>query len=55
MQTDFFEIWNGPVLAKYRRSLLNGDRKLNPCNKCNADGMIYGENHHKAWNKNYKS
>ena len=49
MQNEIFEIWNGPVLSKYRRRLLNGDRSLNPCNQCNADGMVYGENHFSAW------
>ena len=49
MQQDFFEIWKGPMLSKYRRHLLKGDRTLNPCNSCNADGMVYGEKHYKAW------
>lgn len=49
MQNEIFEIWNGPVMSKYRRRLLNGDRSLNPCNQCNADGMVYGENHFSAW------
>ena len=52
MQTEIFEIWNGPILSKYRRKLLSGERSLNPCNQCNADGMVYGENHFKAWQKN---
>ena len=51
MQTEFFNIWSGPIMSKYRRFLLNGDRKLNPCNQCNADGMVYGEQHFKAWKK----
>ena len=51
MQTDLFEIWNGPVLSKYRRKLLSGDRSLNPCSQCNADGMVYGSKHAKAWEK----
>jgi|TARA_B110000027_G_C16116271_1_gene300291 radical SAM protein with 4Fe4S-binding SPASM domain len=49
MQTDLFEIWNGPVLSKYRRKLLSGDRSLNPCSQCNADGMVYGSKHFEAW------
>ena len=49
MQTKIFDIWSGPVLSKYRRKLLGGDRSLNPCNQCNADGMVYGERHHSAW------
>lgn len=51
MQNDFFEIWKGPILSKYRRKLLNGKRDLNPCSNCNADGMVYGAKHYKAWKK----
>ena len=51
MQTEIFDIWNGPILSKYRRRLLSGKRDLNPCNQCNADGMVYGEKHYKAWEK----
>ena len=49
MQTEIFDIWKGPVLSKFRRNLLSGKRNLNPCNQCNADGMVYGEKHFKAW------
>ncbi len=49
MQTSLFDIWKGPVLSKYRRKLINGERSLSPCNKCNADGMVYGEKHYAAW------
>jgi radical SAM protein with 4Fe4S-binding SPASM domain len=49
MQEDFFEIWKGPILSKYRRLLLDGKRDLNPCNQCNADGMVYGSKHYDAW------
>ena len=50
MQTEFFDIWKGPILSKYRKKLLSGDRKLNPCDKCNADGTVYGKKHAAAWN-----
>ena len=49
MQSDIFDIWKGPILSKYRRKLLGGDRNINPCNQCNADGMVYGEKHFNAW------
>jgi radical SAM protein with 4Fe4S-binding SPASM domain len=49
MQEEIFNIWKGPILTKYRKKLLSGERSLNPCNQCNADGMIYGEKHEKAW------
>ncbi len=51
MQSEIFDIWNGPILSKYRRRLLSGERDLSPCNQCNADGMVYGEKHYKAWEK----
>ena len=49
MQDEIFNIWKGPVLSKYRRKLLQGDRSLNPCKQCNADGEVYGGEHYKAW------
>ena len=52
MQEEIFNIWKGPILTKYRKKLLLGERSLNPCNQCNADGMVYGEKHHKAWKVN---
>jgi|TARA_B110000238_G_C16128947_1_gene440547 radical SAM protein with 4Fe4S-binding SPASM domain len=55
MQSDIFDIWTGPILSKYRKKLLSGDRKLNPCNQCNADGMVYGIKHKDAWNKTFKT
>ena len=49
MQKSFFNIWNGKLLSKYRKKLINGDRSLNPCNKCNAEGDVYGKKHYLAW------
>ena len=49
MQDDFFEIWKGPILSKYRKLLLDGKRDLKPCSQCNADGMVYGSKHYDAW------
>lgn len=49
MQKSFFEIWTGSILNKFRKYHLKGDRSLSPCNSCNADGMVYGEKHYKAW------
>ena len=44
----FFEIWNSAILNKYRKKHLNGDRSLSPCDKCNAEGNVYGENMQKS-------
>ncbi len=51
MQKDIFDIWKGPILSKFRKELLNGQRKSNPCNLCNADGVVYGNKHNSAWRK----
>jgi radical SAM protein with 4Fe4S-binding SPASM domain len=51
MQKNFFDIWNGKFLSKYRRELLNGKRNSSPCNVCNVDGTVYGTKHHAAWTK----
>jgi len=49
MQKSFFDIWNGKILNKFRTLHLKGDRYLSPCNSCNANGMVYGQKHSKAW------
>ena len=49
MQNSFFDIWNGKILNKFRTLHLKGDRSRSPCNSCNANGMVYGEKHSKAW------
>lgn len=38
------DIWLGKQLNYYRQHLKNGDRKLlNPCNRCNINGTLYGK------------
>lgn len=53
MQQSIFEIWNGKILTKFRKNLLNGNRDKIPCNKCNADGKLLGKDHAKAWHYIY--
>ena len=49
MQTSFIDIWKGSVLSKFRKKLIAGDRNINPCKTCNADGQVYGEKHYNAF------
>jgi radical SAM protein with 4Fe4S-binding SPASM domain len=44
-----FDIWIDKHLMDYRNKLKNGDRTTSPCSSCNANGMIFGENHAKLW------
>jgi len=44
------EIWKSKSLMKYRNALGKGDRKLSPCNNCNANGRVHGQFHCEAFN-----
>ena len=54
MQQHLFDIWTGPVITKYRRNLLKGDRCNSPCKECNAEGTVLGKKHAKDWRQIYK-
>ena len=54
MIENFFDVWNGKILNKYRKKHLSSRRDIAPCNKCNADGKIHGSNHAKIWHKKFK-
>ena len=54
MQEHIFEIWTNKIITKYRKNLLNGNRKDNPCSSCNAEGTILGKNHAKKWKEIYE-
>ena len=54
MNEEFFNIWKGATITKYRKNLLNGKRCDNPCTECNAEGTVLGKNHAEAWKKLYK-
>ena len=41
-------------MSRYRKELLDGIRKLSPCNSCNAQGTVLGQNHAKIWRGIYK-
>jgi radical SAM protein with 4Fe4S-binding SPASM domain len=43
------DIWRDKKLMEFRNKLKNGDRSSSPCNNCNANGQIFGNNHAKAW------
>lgn len=52
---DFFEIWTGSTISKFRKNLLEGNRCDKPCTECNAEGTVLGKNHALAWKKIYKA
>ena len=36
-------------MKKFRKTNANGNRKFSPCDVCNADGCVHGENHANAF------
>ena len=55
MQEDVYSIWSGKIMSKYRKDLLKGKRISSPCNSCNAQGTLLGQNHAKLWKEIYKT
>ncbi len=53
-QENFFNVWSGKILNKYRMKHLTDKRDISPCNKCNADGKIHGHKHAKVWHNKFK-
>ncbi len=49
------DVWRSKNLSKFRKMLGCGRRSAFPCNTCNADGMIHGENHFVAFEGYKKS
>jgi radical SAM protein with 4Fe4S-binding SPASM domain len=47
------EIWNSQILKNYREKLEKGDRSIDPCKNCNANGTLHGFKHAEAWKKYY--
>jgi len=43
------DIWYSKLMNKYRKTLGDANRDINPCNGCNAEGTLHGFNHIKFW------
>ncbi|PLY10507.1 MAG: hypothetical protein C0626_05900 [Arcobacter sp.] len=55
MLNSVYEVWTSKILKKYRTHLSNCKRDLPPCNTCDADGTLHGEQYAKIWKKYYES
>jgi len=44
-----WNIWQSPILGRYRRRLIGADRNTAPCRDCNADGTLHGFQHKDHW------
>ena len=50
----FIEIWNGHLFNNIRKKLVNLDRNFSPCNVCDVDGTIMGNDHVDSWIKKHR-
>ena len=49
LEKKLIDIWLDKKLDDFRSKLIKGKRVLSPCDKCTANGMIFGESHSKLW------
>jgi len=52
--SNILDIWNCPSITKIRKRLINKNRGFIPCNKCNVDGKLMGNEHLKEWKVYYE-
>ena len=45
----FYEIWNSQLSLISRKNLLNKNRNFSPCNVCDVEGDLIGNEHADAW------
>ena len=50
-KNSFIEIWDGEKFNYARNKLAKKDRHLKPCNLCDVNGTIMGNEHVKIWEK----
>lgn len=53
-KTSIEDIWNNENYNDSRKKLFNGDRSNKPCNVCDVEGSLVGNNHVEYWKKNIK-
>jgi radical SAM protein with 4Fe4S-binding SPASM domain len=53
-EQSLLEVWKSENMTRFRRPLVQGERKLPPCSNCNVLGTLHGYNHAKLWKEIYK-
>ena len=43
------DIWQNKKFQAARKNLLKSNRSFSPCNKCDVEGNLIGNNHANAW------
>ena len=55
LKEKFIDIWSNDKFSSARKRLLNKDRNISPCNKCDVIGTLLGEEHAKVWHNQQKN
>ena len=48
------DVWEKKIFHEVRKSLLKGDRSHSPCNECDVDGLLSGNEFAKKWSEFYE-
>lgn len=51
--SSLLDVWNNDQLKKIRLALAKSNRDFSPCDLCNVDGTMMGQDHFNAWEKFY--
>ncbi|MDB2516494.1 SPASM domain-containing protein [Planktomarina temperata] len=52
IQNSLSDVWFSKAMTSIRKKLAKGDRSLSPCNSCNVDGTLFGEQSFEIINEN---
>ena len=50
---NIYDIWNSEKINQARKKLLKNERNFSPCNKCDVDGLLNGNEFKKGWEKHF--
>ena len=50
-EKSIYEVWTGKIMTTVRNRLKHGDRRMNPCAKCDVDGTLNGVTEFQRWVK----
>jgi|TARA_Y100000294_G_scaffold147749_1_gene143813 8-amino-3,8-dideoxy-alpha-D-manno-octulosonate transaminase len=53
-ETSILDVWNSEKYKEVRGNLANANRNQSPCNRCDANGMMMGEEFVDKWKKYYE-
>ena len=50
---NIYDIWKSEKINQARKKLLKNERNFSPCNKCDVNGLLNGNEFKKGWEKHF--